>query len=61
VPSDMASGDVEADTRALLAHCRATLPGYMVPAGVFWVSDPLPRNPNGKLDRRRWMAEHEQI
>ena len=25
-----------ADTAALLAHCRAQLPGYMVPAGVHW-------------------------
>lgn len=61
VPSASASGDTEADTYALLAHCRATLPGYMVPATIVWSSEPLPRNPNGKLDRRRWVDEHDQI
>ena len=49
-----------ADTAALLAHCRAQLPGYMVPAAVHWSQEPLPRNPNGKLDRPRWKAERER-
>ena len=35
----------------LLALCRERLPGYMVPTGVQWSQVPLPRNPNGKLDR----------
>lgn len=61
VPSPAASGDAAADTAALLAHCRALLPAYMVPAAVHWVSEPLPRNPNGKLDRPRWKAQHERI
>jgi hypothetical protein len=30
----------------------------MVPAAVHWSAAPLPRNPNGKLDRQRWKAEH---
>lgn len=49
-----------ADSAALLAHCRAQLPGYMVPAAVHWSPAPLPRNPNGKLDRPRWKAEWER-
>ena len=49
------------DTAALLAHCRAELPAYMVPAQVVWVQEPFPRNPNGKLDRLRWKAEYEQL
>ncbi len=61
VASDVASGDAARDTAALLAHCRAQLPGYMVPAVVHWVTEPLPRNPNGKLDRQRWKAEHAGI
>lgn len=58
VASPAATGEPGADTAALLAHCRAQLPAYMVPAGVHWVPGPLPRNPNGKLDRQRWKAEH---
>jgi acyl-CoA ligase (AMP-forming) (exosortase A-associated) len=59
--SAAASGNPAADTAALLAHCRAELPTYMVPAQVIWVPSPFPRNPNGKLDRLRWKAEHEQL
>jgi acyl-CoA synthetase (AMP-forming)/AMP-acid ligase II len=59
--SAVATGDTAADTAALLAHCRAELPTYMVPLQVIWVQAPLPRNPNGKLDRLRWKAEHEQL
>lgn len=58
VASATAAGDPARDTAALLAHCRAQLPAYMQPAAVHWVPGPLPRNPNGKLDRQRWKAEH---
>ncbi len=47
------------DTVALLAHCKSTLPAYMVPAGVHWHAQALPRNANGKLDRARWKADWE--
>lgn len=59
--SPAATGDAVADTARLLAHCRAHLPGYMVPAVVHWAAQPLPRNPNGKLDRQRWKADHELL
>ncbi len=59
--SSAASGNTTTDTAALLAHCRAELPAYMVPLQVVWMQQPLPRNPNGKLDRLRWKAEHEQL
>lgn len=61
VASDTAAGDAAANTAALIAHCRAHLPAYMVPAVVHWENAPLPRNPNGKLDRQRWKTEHERI
>ncbi|MGI9217526.1 MAG: acyl-CoA ligase (AMP-forming), exosortase A system-associated, partial [Hydrogenophaga sp.] len=61
VASATASGDAVRDTAALLAFCRAQLPAYMVPAVVHWVGQPLPRNPNGKLDRQRWKAERAGI
>ncbi len=40
------------DVTALLAQCRSRMPAYMVPAGVEVVDGPLPRNPNGKIDRK---------
>ena len=36
---------------ALLDACRRQLPAYMVPLHVALRVDPLPRNPNGKIDR----------
>lgn len=44
----------EASTEQLLHHCRRELPAYMVPHEVVWASGPLPRGPNGKLDRQHW-------
>jgi acyl-CoA ligase (AMP-forming) (exosortase A-associated) len=41
----------------ILAHCRALLPGYMVPAHIE-VRPVLPRNPNGKIDRKMLADEH---
>ncbi len=48
-------GQAEIDLPALLADCRARMPAYMVPAGIEAVSGPLPRNPNGKIDRK-WLS-----
>jgi acyl-CoA ligase (AMP-forming) (exosortase A-associated) len=45
-------GSAALDTVALLAECRARLPAYMVPAGIEPMAGPLPRNPNGKIDRK---------
>jgi acyl-CoA ligase (AMP-forming) (exosortase A-associated) len=36
----------------LMAECRTRMPAYMVPAGIEFVEGPLPRNPNGKIDRK---------
>ena len=43
----------EADPAALLAFCKKHMPAYMVPARLLPVGAPLPRNPNGKIDRKR--------
>jgi acyl-CoA ligase (AMP-forming) (exosortase A-associated) len=45
-------GTAALDTEALLAQCRQRMPAYMVPAGVEPAAGPLPRNPNGKIDRK---------
>jgi acyl-CoA synthetase (AMP-forming)/AMP-acid ligase II len=43
---------VALDEATLLAECRTRLPAYMVPARIELRSAPLPRNPNGKIDRK---------
>jgi len=45
------------DTAALLAECRKLMPAYMVPAHVDVRNGPLPRNPNGKIDRKTLATE----
>ncbi len=45
------------DVPALLAECRQRMPTYMVPAGISEVPGPLPRNPNGKIDRKLLAAQ----
>jgi acyl-coenzyme A synthetase/AMP-(fatty) acid ligase len=41
----------------LISECRARMPAYMVPAGIEIVAGPLPRNPNGKIDRKLLAAD----
>ena len=54
------NGAAALDVAALLADCRLRMPAYMVPAGVEPATGPLPRNPNGKIDRKllstQWRA-----
>jgi acyl-CoA ligase (AMP-forming) (exosortase A-associated) len=38
--------------KALRAECQKRLPVYMVPAHIEIVTEALPRNPNGKIDRK---------
>ncbi len=37
---------------ALLKECQRRLPAWMVPAHIHLHSEPFPRNPNGKIDRK---------
>ena len=56
-----ASGRTDEDSAAVLAHCREHLPAFMLPKALNWVDQPLPRSPNGKLDRQRWILDHGSI
>ena len=40
------------DAQSLLAECRERLPVYMLPARIDVRQGPLPRNSNGKIDRK---------
>ncbi len=55
------AGQDSVDLAALQAQCRARMPAYMVPAGIAVRVGPLPRNPNGKIDRKllstEWSAQ----
>jgi acyl-CoA synthetase (AMP-forming)/AMP-acid ligase II len=54
------SDAVEID--ALMAQCKLHMPAYMVPHGIECAKGPLPRNPNGKIDRKllstQWVEQH---
>ncbi len=43
-------GDI--DVAALQTECRKRMPAYMVPSRIEVHAGPLPRNPNGKIDRK---------
>jgi len=55
-------GQPALDKTALLAACKARMPAYMVPHGIDERAGPLPRNPNGKIDRKTlstdWNERH---
>ena len=49
-------GKRDRNDRDILNYCREWLPDYMVPQRVYFV-DGIPRNINGKIDRRRLIEE----
>ncbi|HEX22077.1 MAG TPA: acyl-CoA ligase (AMP-forming), exosortase A system-associated, partial [Chromatiales bacterium] len=54
------ASDTEVDSEAVLAHCKQKLPAFMVPAQVR-VQQSLPRNPNGKIDRKHLACELQDM
>jgi acyl-CoA ligase (AMP-forming) (exosortase A-associated) len=49
------------DTEELLTQCRQRLPAFMVPAHVTVRDRSLPRNPNGKIDRKLMAQEMQDL
>jgi acyl-CoA ligase (AMP-forming) (exosortase A-associated) len=49
------------DTKALLDACKAHLPAFMLPQQVDWVDHALPRNANGKIDRKMLSTERAAL
>lgn len=45
----------------LLAECKLKLPGFMVPAKIEVRAEPLPRNPNGKIDRKKLSTDLAEL
>jgi len=48
------------DKAALVQYCKQQLPSYMMPAD-FIEKNSLPRNPNGKIDRKLLMQEFTEL
>ncbi|MEJ6404866.1 AMP-binding protein [Yoonia sp. 2307UL14-13] len=48
------------DEAALIAHCRKTMPAYMVPRKIIRWDGPMPRTASGKLDRPQVIAASRQ-
>ncbi|WP_426173136.1 acyl-CoA ligase (AMP-forming), exosortase A system-associated [Massilia sp. TWR1-2-2] len=47
------------DADALMAACKPHLPAYMLPARIVMADTSLPRNPNGKIDRKLLSQQFE--
>lgn len=45
----------------LLAACKPHLPAYMLPQKIVIAAAPLPRNPNGKIDRKLLATQYESV
>ena len=56
-----AAAGVELERQALLDACKANLPGYMAPAWIEVRAEALPRNPNGKIDRKLLALELAEL
>jgi acyl-CoA synthetase (AMP-forming)/AMP-acid ligase II len=49
------------DIDRVLAECRQRLPAFMVPSRIEPRPAPLPRNPNGKIDRKLMASEMQDL
>ena len=49
------------DEKTLLASCRDRLPVFMLPAKIDIRPGPLPKNPNGKIDRKLLNSEFVDV
>jgi acyl-CoA ligase (AMP-forming) (exosortase A-associated) len=49
------------DPAAVIAKCRERLPAFMVPARIIERKGSLPRNPNGKIDRKLLAQEFSRL
>jgi len=55
-----APAGIRLNPEVLLAHCARAMPAYMVPLRIVERAD-LPRNPNGKIDRKRLADEFVEL
>jgi acyl-CoA synthetase (AMP-forming)/AMP-acid ligase II len=53
-------GNLECDPNTVIALCKRELPNFMVPTQIEIIS-PLPKNPNGKVDRSLLKKKYENL
>jgi acyl-CoA synthetase (AMP-forming)/AMP-acid ligase II len=56
-----ASDGSQLNAEQLLTECRQRLPAFMVPARIIARQGSLPRNPNGKIDRKLLSQEMQDL
>ncbi|MFC1750303.1 acyl-CoA ligase (AMP-forming), exosortase A system-associated [Pseudomonadota bacterium] len=59
-PNPMGHHDNKIDEKSILTHCKKELPNFMVPLAIK-THDALPRNPNGKIDRKLLSSMYQDI
>jgi acyl-CoA ligase (AMP-forming) (exosortase A-associated) len=52
---------VDMSAEGLMAACKPHLPAYMLPARIIMSPTSLPRNPNGKIDRKLLSVQMENL
>src|SRR5690606_15389490 len=50
-----------ADSKLLVDACKTQLPVFMLPQHVDWLTQALPRNANGKIDRKALSLERAAL
>jgi len=56
----VATSEKDIDSEILLNECKKALPNFMVPAHIELI-DVMPKNPNGKIDRKALNEEYKNI
>jgi len=56
----IATTKTDLDNGAIITHCKKELPNFMVPHAIE-KADSLPRNPNGKIDRKLLSSKYQDI
>ena len=57
----MPKPDQEVSADLLIAKAKAQLPAFMVPHRIVFSSESLPRNPNGKIDRKTLAQQSQDL
>lgn len=57
----MPKPDQQVSAEALVARAKAELPAFMMPHRIVFSTESLPRNPNGKIDRKTLAQQSQEL